>query len=315
MRGLPSAVLLTALVLPCEHARGQASNPGLDGNLYVTQVLKSLQAPINVSAKLRFESRLFDQMLVGQGAYQQGGAMSKRFTRWEMHTQIADESASFVQVYDGIHLWTERRLPSRRNVTRLDVARLQSGLRAHQRGKAVDVRAQLLGSVAGQGGLIQLLADLLTNYDFQPPQPTQLNGLPVNALIGRWRTNQLVKHWPSAAQLDDAEPPTWPHQLPHHVLLLVHKQNLFPCVVEHRGFHGAHYATSLAGLRPTSSPQLRYEIHDINFAVAIPNEHFAFDPGSNWSDETSVVLEQMTSEQVDAATAVGAARIGKAAVR
>ena len=282
--------------LLASNSTAQAVNPGLDGNLYVAQVLKSLQAPVNVDAKLRFESLLYDQKIVGQGIYQQGGQMSKRFTRWEMQTQIADQTASFVQIYDGIHLWSARGMPSGRQVARLDVERLQTGLQAHFRSTPMDERQLLLTSVAGQGGLVQLLADLLSNYNFQSPQPTQLNGLPVNALVGHWRETQLAKHWPGSSQLGSEKPPEWPQQLPHHVLLLVHKHNLFPCVVEHRTAGAAQYATSLSGLRPIDQPLMRYEIYEINFAVAVPDQRFEFNAGGSWTGQTKAVLEQLKGE-------------------
>lgn len=296
MRGLTFALAIAVISARPTATVAQPSNPALNGNVYVAEVLKSLRLHGNIDAKLRYESKLYEQKLAGQGSYQQGGNLNKRFTRWEMQTQIADQTASFVQVYDGDHLWTERRLPSRREVNRLDVVRLQAGLRTHNRGVALDHRDQLLATVAGQGGLSQLLADLLVNFDFQPPQPTQLNGLPVNALVGTWRAEQLVKKWPASTQLDSDDPPPWPNQLPHHVLLLVRKENLFPCVLEHRPASSASYATSLAGLRPLDDPLLRYEIYEVNFAIAIPDEHFHFQPGESWSDETSVVLQQLTEQ-------------------
>lgn len=293
------------LLLSSLSARAQTTSAVVDGNRYVAQVLRNLRLHGNIDAKLRFESRLYDQKIVGQGTYQQGANLSERYTRWEMHTQIANQSASYVQVFDGTHLWTERRLPSRRQVSRLDIARLHAGLRTAGRAASADPRESLLISTAGQGGLAQLLADLLRNYDFQPPQTTQLDGLPVYSLVGTWRSEQLAKLWPAAENLSDSDPPDWPKQLPHHVLLMVQQQNLFPRVVENRTADDAYFATSLSGLKPVREPLLRYEIHEVNFAVAVPSELFEFNPGDSWSDETSVVLEEMKKglEVVEAVSA------------
>jgi len=270
------------------------SQPPTHGNTYLAQVLRTLERHTSITAKIRHESRLHDQTLTGSGNYWQLRTQGKRITRWELQTQIADQTASFVQVYDGNHLWTDRHLPSRRQVHRLDVAWLQARLREESRGGATDQREQLIAAIEGQGGIGQMLADLLRNFDFQPPQPTQLNGLPVNALIGHWRSEQLVRLWPDAAKLGDEKPPEWPEQLPHHVLLLVGR-NMFPYVCEHRRASDAAFSTSLAGLRPTDDPLLRYEIFEVQFAVAIPQEKFQFVPGDiPWTDETAVVLEQLT---------------------
>ena len=270
------------------------------GNQFVAQVLSTLERHDSIAAKLRHESRLHDQKLVGSGNYWQQRAREKRVIRWEMQTQIADKTASFVQVYDGNHLWTDHHLPSGRQVHRLDVAWLQASMRElvreQGRGAKLDKRQQLISAMEGQGGLGQMLADLLRNFDFQPPEPTQLNGLPVNALIGHWRPEQLSSLWPDAAKLGDEKPPEWPKQLPHHVLLLV-GSNMFPYVCEHRRAADAPLATSLAGLRPTSDPLLRYEIFEVQFAVAIPQEKFQYTPGTlPWADETTAVLGQLTKQ-------------------
>ncbi|NOZ40761.1 MAG: hypothetical protein GXP24_11120 [Planctomycetes bacterium] len=295
MRGLTTILLLFAIT-QASHAPaiGQSPPPADAGNQFVAQVLIALEHHESIAAKLRYESRLHDQKLVGSGNYWQQRTQDQRVTRWEMQTQIADQTASFVQVYDGNHLWTDRRLPSGRQVHRLDVAWLQARLREEGRGGATEQREQLISAVEGQGGLGQMLADLLRNFDFQPPEPTQLNGLPVNALIGHWRPEQLTQLWPDAAKLGDEQPPEWPEQLPHHVLLLVGR-NMFPYVCEHRRAADAPLATSLAGLRPTGDPLLRYEIFEVQFAVAIPPEKFQFLPGDiPWTDETAVVLGQLT---------------------
>ena len=291
---LTTLLSCTLAVAIAASAGGQPPEATNAGNQFVAQVLSTLERHDSIAAKLRHESRLHDQKIVGSGNYWQQRAREKRVIRWEMQTQIADKTASFVQVYDGNHLWTDRHLPSGRQVHRLDVAWLQASMREQDRGAKLDKRQQLISTMEGQGGLGQMLADLLRNYDFQPPEPTQLNGLPVHALIGHWRPIQLTRLWPDAAKLGDETPPEWPEQLPHHVLLLV-GSNMFPYVCEHRRAADAPLATSLAGLRPTSDPLLRYEIFEVQFAVAIPQEKFQYTPGTlPWTDETTAVLGQLT---------------------
>jgi len=294
LRGLTTLLLLT-LAISASVAEGQTTQSAQNGNLYVAQTLKILEQHASITAKLRYQSRLHQQTLTGSGNYwQQLRPQGKRVMRWEMQTPIADQTASFIQVYDGNHLWTDRHLPSGRQVHRLDVPWLQARLRSGSRGDSKDELAKFLTSVEGQGGLGQMLADLLRNYNFAPPQPTQLNGLPVNALIGHWRPERLAVHWPEVTQLDSEDPPEWPKQLPHHVLLLVGK-NRFPYVCEHRHTSDASLATSLAGLRPSRDPLLRYEIFEVKFAEALNKKLFEFIPGDiPWSDETALVLEQLT---------------------
>ncbi len=297
MRVLTQLLCIALALAKVASAAGQQQDsppPSPNGNFFVTQVLTLLDQHASIAAKLRHESRLHDQQLTGSGNYWQRRTRDKRLTRWEMQTQVADQTASFVEVYDGDHLWTDRLLPSRRQVNRLDVAWLQERLRTDHRGNNLDTREQLIAASVGKGGLAQMLGDLLRNFDFQPPQPTSLNGLPVNALVGHWRPEQLTRLWADAKELGGDDSPAWPEQLPHHVLLLVGR-NMFPYVCEHRRATDAVLATSLAGLRPAQEPLLRYEIFEVQFAVAIPQETFQYTPGDTaWTDETALVLEQVT---------------------
>ena len=267
----------------------------INGNTYLAQTLSSLDLHASIVAKIRHESRLQNQTLSGSGNYWQQRTRNDRITRWEMKTQIADQTASFLQVYDGNYLWTDHRLPSKREVRRLDVAWLQAKLRTHHKISNIDRREQALQTAMGQGGLRQMLSDLLRNFDFHPPKATQLNGLSVNALIGHWRPERLAQLWPDSAQQANAPSLEWPEQIPHHVLLLVGRKDNFPYVCEHRTAADAQLATSLAGFRPTNEPLLRYEIYEVQFAVKIPPELFDFNPGDiALIDESALIFEQLT---------------------
>ncbi|MCG8451129.1 MAG: hypothetical protein MI725_16295, partial [Pirellulales bacterium] len=225
--------------------------------------------------------------LVGSGDYWQQGTGDKPLTRWEMNTLIAGKTASYVQVFDGAYLWTDRRLPSGRQVHRLDVELLQSRLR-HGR----QARQELLLVTEGQGGLAQMLAALLHKYNFDQPRPTQLNDMPGFALLGRWKAQQLQQVWPEAAHDEQADPPPWPEQIPHHVLVLV-GQNMFPYVFEYRRQNDAYLADTVAGLRPAHDPLLRYELYEVKFAAAMKRSRFVFPSDVAWKDETSLVLERL----------------------
>jgi hypothetical protein len=291
LSGLGSATGQTLELAAPGHDFGPA------GNAYLVRVLQTLEQQPSIVASIRHESRLYGQQLMGSGKYWQLRSLGKRLTNWEMQTQIAGQTASFSQIYDGNHLWTDRRLPSGQQIHRLDVAWLQAKLRAENRGRPIDPRQQIILALEGQGGLGQMLGDLLRNFDFQPPQPTQLNGDPVNALVGHWRTEQLARLWPAGAELEEMTTDDWPAQLPHHVMLLIRTRNLFPCVCEHRTAQDAALATQLGGLRPTAAPLLRYEIFEVQTAVAIPEEKFQYVPGDVPStDETNLVYQQLTQQ-------------------
>ena len=141
-----------------------------------------------------------------------------------------------------------------------------------------------------------MLADLLQRFTFAPPRAAQLDGLAVYALVGKWRRPELEKLWPELAE--SQAPPSWPRQLPHHVLVLVGKSNWFPYVIEHRRASDAPLATSATGDRPTRDPLLRYEIFEVQFAAALEDTLFQYKPGDvPWSDETSLVLQRLRDEK------------------
>ena len=315
------ALVVAAIEAHAQHELPETPLPVLDatatGDQFLAEVLATLERRPSVAARLRHQARLHEDTLMGSGKYWQRGVGNQRVTRWEMQTQLAGQAASYVQVFDGNHLWTDRTLPSGRAVHRLDVGRLQSRLRAAAAGtRGLPAKAQwepLVAAAAGQGGLTEMLADLLRRYTFAPPRSAQLNGLAVYALVGQWRRTELEKLWPELATAEDMS--NWPRQLPHHVLLLVGKNNLFPYVVEHRRVEDAHLATSAPGDRPTRDPLVRYELFEVEFAAALDDSLFEFKPGDvQWTDETTLVLERLRDQDA-AATATEAARRDHAAIQ
>jgi len=299
-------------VLALPHASAQSTPPGAttptsgaSGNALLAKSLDALERQPSVAARLRHQTRLNEHTLVGSGRYWQRGTANQRVSRWEMQTQVAGKTASYVQIFDGNHLWTDRRLPSGRQVRRLDVARLQARLRTRAPGNArltaADNRMNpLLAAAEGQGGLAQMLADLLGRFTFATPRPTQLNGMPAFSLIGHWRREELERLWPNLNQADQDSQPDWPEQLPHHVLVLVGKNNLFPYVVEQRRSSDAFLAETAVGQRPTHDPLVRYEIFDVQFAAAMNDSLFEFKPGDvQWTDETALVLERLRKQRGD----------------
>ncbi len=272
------------------------------GNVLLTRMLQMFESCASMTARVRHQARLHDDTLVGSGYYWQRGTGDQRVTRFEMQTQLVGKTASFEQVFDGEYLWTDRRFPSGRKVRRLEVARLQSRLltRSSDTGRqGLGAYEKMLATAAVRGGISQMLDDLQHRFNFDPPRATQFNGLPMLALVGNWRKEELKKLWPDfVAETENGNTQNWPAQLPHHVLLLVGKNNFFPYVTEYRRFADAFLASTVTGLRPTTDPLLRYEIFDVQFAVAMEDQLFEYKPGDvDWSDETAVVLEQLNQHR------------------
>jgi hypothetical protein len=271
----------------------------------MAEVLAAMERRPNITAKLRYESRFGDEPLMGAGNFWQLGTGPQRLTRWEMQTQFADKSASYVQVFDGRYLWTDRHLPSGRQVRRLDVGNLKARLRSSAGLSSTNPNGweDLVGGAEFRGGLSQVLADLLRRYQFAAPRATELRGFALEALIGRWRPEQFAELCPI-----QGEDQAWPAQLPHHVLVMVGRNNLFPYLIEFRRAEDADLMENLSGLQPARDPLTRYEIFEVRFADATDNTVFQFKPGDvDWSDETSLVFDRV-NKQHDAAEAQMAAR-------
>ncbi len=283
------------------------------GNALATRVLATLERRPNIAARVRHQVRLGEHVLAGTGRYWQQGVGSERRTRLELQTQVAGKTASLIQIFDSRYLWTDRHLPSGRKVTRLDPVRLQAGLTSApvaRQGRATSATS-LISTAASRGGLSGQLADLVKNFDFGPPRETQLEGLPVSAMIGMWKPKTP---WKPKLQTDDlspktqaddlsskdSEPPSewplseWPSQLPHHVLLLVGTQNLFPYVIEHRRGSDAPLANSEAGYLPTDNPLARFELFEVQFTAAIDRQQFEFTSTDiEWTNETPRLIQEL----------------------
>jgi hypothetical protein len=304
---LHAALLLLMLLLGT--IRAEDSTPALGGgDAYLAEVLAAMERRPNVSAKLRYESRLGDETLMGAGNFWQLGTGPQRMTRWEMQTQVADKAASYVQVFDGRYLWTDRHLPSGRQVHRLDVGNLKARLRSTsgvsaQRSEWED----LINGAEFRGGLSQMLADLLRRYHFDAPRPTELNGFALEALIGHWQPEQFSELCPI-----QGEDQAWPSQLPHHVLVMVGNSNLFPYVIEFRRAEDAQLAENLSGLKPAHDPLTRYEVFEVRFADAIDSTVFQFKPGDvDWSDETSLVFDRVNKQHGMSEAQIAARKAGE----
>jgi hypothetical protein len=267
---------------------------GTAGDSYLAEVLAAMERRANITAKLRHQARLGEETLMGSGNFWQLGAGPQRMTRWELQTQVADKTAGYVQVFDGRYLWTDRHVPSGRQVHRLDVGNLKARIRVNPSApQSQSAWEDLVRGAEFRGGLSQVLAELLRRFHFDAPQATQLNGFAVEALIGHWRPEQFVELCPILG-----EDQTWPKQLPQHVLVLVGQNNLFPYVIEYRRATDAALAEDINGLKPTSDPLLRYEIFEVRFADAIDSTIFQFKPGDvDWSDETSMVYDRVMQQQ------------------
>lgn len=262
-----------------------------DGDRLMAKVLSTLDQRMNIYAKVRQDVRTRDADLTGEGEYWQEGRGSQRRTCWQLKTVVAGETALFSQVYDGDFLWTDRRLPpASRTITRIDVESVRRQLAMDQ--GAADRSAAAIASkeLLVRGGLTQLFAELGRCFQFSAPQPVRHGERTALAVVGRWRDAELQREWPVLAE----ESAAWPAHLPHHVLVQVDHDTLFPYLVEYRGAEQASLAASAAAPFPTRKPLASYEFIDVKFAATMPDHLFQFAPAQlDWQDATARTLERL----------------------
>jgi hypothetical protein len=114
-------------------------------------------------------------------------------------------------------------------------------------------------------------------------------GLRSLALVGRWRPEYLADQWPGLVGDESA----WPEHLPHHVLVHVGANDLFPTRIEYRGADERALAEAPEGRLPSRRPLASYEFDDIQFAAPMPERHFEGLAQSDWRDVTARAMERL----------------------
>jgi outer membrane lipoprotein-sorting protein len=269
--------------------------PAAGGNedQLILEVLETLERRPNIAAKVLQSVRLGDDRLTGEGKFWQQGVGNQRRTRWEITTLVAGERAFVTQVYDGDVVWTDRKLPATRKVTRIDVSALRrqlavaSGQLGHDPAKVRDDFHELMA----RGGISQLIAGLHHCFEFGPRRAFTRGQQTVFAVIGRWRPDELSRIWPGLSA-DSAE--NWPAQLPHHVVIYVDSSDRFPYLIEYRGGEQAALAASSEGYAPARDALATYEFIEVQFAAAMPSDTFQFTPPDNsWQDITARIVNEL----------------------
>ncbi|BBO34943.1 hypothetical protein PLANPX_4555 [Lacipirellula parvula] len=273
---------------------------GPSGDQLVQEVInRSLERRPNIAAKVRQIVRVDDERLSGQGTYWQQGVGNLRRTRWELETMVGADLAYVTQVYDGEYVWTDRKLPGTRKVTRVHL----EGVRRALVGQEPAGQGGVLPSfsdAAARGGLSQLLASLARCYTFSAPQAMQMGEQTMLAVLGTWRPEQLEKEW---AGLSTKPPDEWPAHLPHHVLLYIDSSELFPYLIEYRAGADAGLVSEPNGVFATRNPLALFEFHDVQFfGATMPASLFQYTPPDpSYTDVTGRVIEELRAAATPAA--------------
>jgi hypothetical protein len=278
----------------------------------------------SVTAGLGYAVDVCGRQLSGRGRYWQQGSGDELRLRLELEVQ--GQESTLLQVSNSRFLWVDRRLPTGRFVTRVDLRQLRadptlvaSNFDEIQPGGA-GWSALHPALTAQSGGLPSLVTALAENFSFLPPQAmliaidSPVGGEPANspvfAVVGHWKRDRI-------AALVDGQPSdfdgltyaelmqTLPEQLPQEVLLLVGQADLFPYRIEYRRLETP---APISGNGPpipyqlSTGPMVVMQLSDVAFDGPIPAGQFDYAPGdADWVDQTAAVIERLrreTREQV-----------------
>ncbi len=269
----PLAAVLLALGPACPALAQQAPPDGAD---VVLGALATLQRAPSLSASVRYTTASHGDELLGTGRYLQRGTGQQRLSRLELQSQVAGETASLQQVFDGKYLWTEKRLPSGRSVSRVDVRRLLGGVAAAPRSLSDSPYRPdpLVETALARGGMAALVADLYTRFEFGPARQVQHQGEAVWAVVGSWTPEDLAR-----ALGEDGSEQDWPDVTPDHVLVLVSLVDRLPRVIEYRRHEDAALRAGPSSVVPCRDPLVRYELFEVRLGPVLSLDEFRYVPG------------------------------------
>jgi hypothetical protein len=265
----------------------------------------------SVTARLQHKANLDGFKLDGVGSYWQQGRGDTLRVRMEL--RIMGQQSSMLQVSNGRFLWTDVRLPTGRNVTRIDLRQLRSDpLFAADSGDIQPgyaswspMQPELAPST---GGLPTLLASLGANFTFLAPQAMRLTfspplveettSIPVFAVEGHWKPEKLAELLSGSKKKAEGEQPApLPTRLPQEVLLLVGQADLFPYRIEYRRDVSAAPGTT-APYQLSDAPMVVLELSDVAFDATIAASQFDYAPGdAEWNDRTAEHLSQLRQKR------------------
>ena len=283
------------------------------GDRLLVQAVNHFERHNSVTARLRHQASIGGAQMYGVGSYWQQGRGESLRVRMEL--QIAGQESSLLQVANRGYLWVDRRLPSGRIVTRVNLRQLRADpvlsagdLESIRPGEASwsPIEPEL---TAHCGGLSSLLAALGDNFNFLPPQAMRLaltpplaeqaTNIPVFAVVGHWKPAKLAAL--AGASHDQEAARKASDRLPQEVLILVGQADLFPYRIEYRRLETPR-ATNQGGTaipyQLSADPLVVLELSDVSFDVPIDGGQFDFNSRDvDWSDQTAKVLERLRKQR------------------
>jgi len=273
-----------------------AAIPGpTPGDELVARAVEAVESQPSVVAKLRQRVALFDQELMGSGAYLQGPPGTNRF-RFELRMEGENQGSTLQHVSDGESLWIFRELDGKdTRVSKVDLARVLAALKQADDAKQANAPG-LPSRGLGLGGLPKLLRGLSQDFQFGPAEPSALGELPVVVLRGVWRPARLATFLPEHKQAilagESVDLSQLPAHLPEQIILTLGRDDLFPYRVEY-------LRRTKPGVLDRHGPEWRrvvlLEVFDVKLGAPIERGQFTYQPddAAKLPDDTEVYLRSL----------------------
>jgi hypothetical protein len=280
---------------PPPTARG-ASPPNSQAQLVWRQALAALNQHASVRCKLYQEVRLYDQQLLGHGAYLQGPP-GYFWSNFELAIKLAPHDTVVKQRCDGQHLWIYRSADGLPRLARVDVHRVLGAARAGGRERnAVPA--------LGIGGLPKLFDAVDEAFRFTEVRQATLEKQPVYLLRGEWAPSRLARWLPDQKEAIEAggkiDLTKLPPPVPDHVLIYLGASDLFPRRIEYRRTD-----PKAATAEDASQRLVLLSFSKIEFDGPVDRQSFVYEPGPlPVADETDLYIRNLGLTPVPEAAAV-----------
>lgn len=239
----------------------------------VSASLAGLARAESIAARLRQRVRIGDRVVTGGGRYVQLGTGEDQRFRLESSLKCDTEEFDLLEVCDGVHGWTYRRLgPNPPQLERIDIRRVRDRLEELQ---VVD-RAGVAPYV---GGIQRSLALLREWFRFHTVESATIDDVPVWRIEGTWNPDSLaflLPHHADAIRESGGLPArTIPDGMPASIRLSIGKRELFPFRIEW---------LAIPGKRPVAEAPVQpiavMELYDVRIAEPVDASAFVYRPAT-----------------------------------
>ncbi len=293
------------------------------GDRQLLLAISNLETHSSIRTDVTHDATVGNNLVSVTGEYKQQGTGTRRNVYWSLKSKLGGVDTSFKQVSDGRFLWTVRNLASGQYIDNVDLWQLRQKATSQMLPPKIPAVGEATSSqlsaqtAANFGGLPMLIESLRENFEFTAPRQFRMpDGTEVIGLIGRWQPEALaamlipprkrkseepagadVVEVMTAAGLREAlknylqEYPL-PERVPHHVLVLLGRDDLFPRHIEYRSARDPLSDPQLAEselFQFSTRPLARLKFDRIVFGAPIDTRDFIFPPPETpqWRDKTS----------------------------